>query len=221
MKNELRQLLDALGLLRPSRWFRVQVKQLWARSVRSIRRPSTPEGGPLLINLGCGENSSSEFVNVDVRSLSNIHHVHDIRRLPMFSSDSADLIYVCHALEHIPRVELSRVLQEWRRVLRPGGTLRISVPDFDVLLSVYRESSRRVDSIVNQLMGQGPPFDNHYSIWNESFGRELLSKSGFTSIRLWDPDTAPHHDFVDKSFRTMVTEQGEVPISLNIEADKA
>ena len=41
-------------------------------------------------------------------------------------------------LEHFKRRDVTRVLEEWRRVLKPGGTLRISVPDFAAVCGIYQ-----------------------------------------------------------------------------------
>ncbi|MBI2063883.1 MAG: methyltransferase domain-containing protein [Candidatus Yanofskybacteria bacterium] len=192
---------------------------IWRRRIIKPRLPSNPDG-KVYVNLGSGPYSGKEFINVDITPFPLIHHISDVKELKMFANDSVDFLYSCHVLEHIPRSQLASVLKEWRRVLKMGGTLRISVPDFERLLEVYRASANDADAIVNQLMGQEPPYDAHYSIWNLTYARKLFSSLGFHNIREWNPDNAPHHDFQDKSSRKMRAGDREILISLNIEADK-
>ncbi len=184
--------------------------------------PSLPvnEDGKVYVNLGSGVNTSKEFVNVDTRPMPHIHYVHPIEELPMFPSNSVDLLYASHVLEHIPREDLIKTLREWRRVLKPSGKLRFGVPDFDGLLTVYERSGRDVNSIVNQLLGQSAPYDDHHTIWNFQYAVETLEKAGFKKVCTWDPKDVDHHEFVDKTARTIAFGVSEVTISLNIEAVK-
>lgn len=50
--------------------------------------------------------------------------------LPL-GNDSVDEIYSSHALEHIPRAMVIPTLTEWKRVLKPGGTIVLRVPDLE------------------------------------------------------------------------------------------
>src|SRR5450631_1077887 len=53
---------------------------------------------------------------------------HDIRSLP-YADGSVDAIYSSHALEHIYLGEARQVLADSARVLRPGGMIRLALPD--------------------------------------------------------------------------------------------
>ena len=59
-----------------------------------------------------------------------------VRRIP-HSDSSVDLIYSCHMLEHLTRSDALRFLRECRRVLVPGGAIRIVVPDLRILIDNY------------------------------------------------------------------------------------
>lgn len=204
----------------------VQQKQALLRSLYTVRyfffRPSFPvnSDGKVYLNLGCGPSTSSEFVNIDAVPQSHTHYVADIQHLFMFPSNSVDLIYASHVIEHIPRSELDATLKEWLRVLVPGGILRFGVPDFDQLIKAYQQSDRDIDSIVNQLMGQGAPYDDHHSIWNREYAEHLLKRVGFSDVRKWSPETVKHHLFFDKTGRELEINGEFIPISLNLEAMK-
>lgn len=47
-----------------------------------------------------------------------------------FESDSQDYVFASHVLEHIP--DYIKSIQEWHRVLKPGGYLIICVPHRDL-----------------------------------------------------------------------------------------
>lgn len=66
--------------------------------------------------------------------------VHDVREpLAMFADGSVDAIYVGQAVEHMnPIYELPNFLAECYALLKPGGSLRITTPDLDILLDAYR-----------------------------------------------------------------------------------
>lgn len=63
--------------------------------------------------------------------------LHDCRRGIPQPDDSVDFLYTSHLLEHLRRHETIRLLRECRRVLKPGGTIRIVVPDLEKLVALY------------------------------------------------------------------------------------
>ena len=71
----------------------------------------------------------------------------------MFEDEAAELIYSSHVLEYFDRIEALAVLNEWKRVLCPGGTLRVAVPDFQSLAELYSRDCR-LDSILGPLYGR-------------------------------------------------------------------
>ncbi len=197
------------------------------RAARVTRRlvfpPAVPvrSDGRLLVHLGCGEIDAPGWVNVDVQRLPHVHHVTDVRRLPMFATGTVDLLYACHVLEHVSFRETRETLAEWRRVLKPGCTLRLSVPDFDLLVDHYLSEGREAEKIARPLLGgQRESHDFHRAIFTErSLGSDLRDV-GFRGVRRWDPANAPDYGFDDWASRTFELEGRQYPISLNLEAVK-
>jgi SAM-dependent methyltransferase len=63
--------------------------------------------------------------------------VHDLRKGLPFPDDFAAAIYGSHILEHLYLDEAERLLAECFRVLRPGGILRLVVPDLRAVVDEY------------------------------------------------------------------------------------
>lgn len=61
----------------------------------------------------------------------------DIRNPFPLEDNSVDFIYCSQVLEHFERYEAKNVLTESLRVLKPGGTIRISIPDISKMFEVY------------------------------------------------------------------------------------
>src|SRR5712691_10133775 len=135
------------------------------RVAKKLNRPSLPVNadGRVMIYLGCGEINMPGYINVDMLPLPHVHYVSSVSKLPMFSDKCADLLYSCHVLEHVPRRDVMKTLAEWRRIVKKGGIVRISVPDFDALLAMREGEGGDVDAILDPLMGsQDHEFDFHF-----------------------------------------------------------
>lgn len=175
----------------------------------------------IYLNLGCGLDSSAEFINVDALPFPNIHYVQNIYDLSMFTDNSVDLVYASHVMEHIPRNKFKTTLTEWRRVLKIDGVLRLSVPNFDALVEIYQGNNKNVDCIANQVLGgQDSIYNMHYSLWNFSKAKDVLESFGFKNIRYWAPETVDHHNFSDRSLRTIDVGNRKTLFSLNVEVEK-
>lgn len=180
------------------------------------------------LHLGCGKRHISGFVHVDVDDFPHVDVQHDIRRLPMFEDDSVELIYACHALEYFDRTEVLEVLREWGRVLQPGGTLRVAVPDFASLIEVYRDT-QDLALIHGPLYGRIVVKTNgregtlyHRTVYDFNALRQVLESAGFTNVRRYDWQETPHRD-VDDFSQAYVPHMQKATgrlISLNVEATK-
>ena len=90
------------------------------------------------IHLGCGKRYLPGVVHVDLLDAPHIDYRHDVRTLPMFGDDSAELIYACHVLEYFDRSEALDVLREWRRVLCGLGIPGIDATIATLLAQKFR-----------------------------------------------------------------------------------
>jgi predicted SAM-dependent methyltransferase len=182
-------------------------------------RSKVSADGKLRLHIGCGQINSPHFTNIDALPYPHVHIVsNDILRLPMFQNACADMVYMCHVLEHVPRKQLGEVIRELRRVLKIGGVLRLSVPDFDLLLAMYKDACNDVTAIADPLLGShSNEYDVHYAMFNRRFLTELLLRNGFREVRGWDPHHCEFHDFDDWASKTIDRSGISYPVSLNIE----
>jgi Uncharacterized protein conserved in bacteria len=118
-----------------------------------VKKP-LPTDGPLCLNLGgAGEGFLSGripgFITVDLRDVDDTDIVSDISDLSWTGDGTVDQIYCSNALEHFPIHKTKDVLAEWHRVMKPGGKLFVSVPDFDANVKIYLKN--RFDSVASIL----------------------------------------------------------------------
>lgn len=124
------------GLQQALRNLHYELEAAWAHAegMERARAYATQKG--LRLHLGCGPNYKEGWVNVDLGD--HVDLALDIRRELPFADDSCKIIYSEHVFEHIdyPQPALS-LLAELYRVLEPGGTLSLAVPDAEMVLNAY------------------------------------------------------------------------------------
>ena len=59
----------------------------------------------------------------------------------IWPTNPQNTVYAAHVLEHLDDASIGRMLAEAYRVLRPGGGIRIEVPDAELLLNAWRETT--------------------------------------------------------------------------------
>jgi predicted SAM-dependent methyltransferase len=181
------------------------------------------------VHLGCWHRVIPGFLHVDLCDMPHIDFKSSIDKLPFFKDESVKLIYCSHAFEYFDRDEASLVLQEWRRVLEPGGILRLAVPDFENLIRVYQQSGN-LARILGPLYGkmeigttEGPRTLYHKTVYDERSLASLLTESGFERPQRWDWRSTEHSEIDDHSqayFPHMQKDNG-ILVSLNIQASRA
>lgn len=92
---------------------------------------------PALLNVGCGIHFHADWVNIDVAPRSPSVMGYDVRHPLPFAEGTFDMVYHSHVLEHLPRDAAPGFLADCRRVLKPGGTIRIAVPDLERIAREY------------------------------------------------------------------------------------
>lgn len=89
------------------------------------------------VNIGCGRVFDREWVNLDVAPAAPEVRAWDARAGLPFGDRSVDAVYHSHVLEHLEADAGKKFLAECARVLRPGGILRVAVPDLESVARAY------------------------------------------------------------------------------------
>jgi SAM-dependent methyltransferase len=129
--------------------------------VPPVDRDWLSDNGLRGLDCGCGKNPTAGWLNVDVRPFggpdgrrsvrgrialldgSLFFLEHDVRDPFPIEDASFDWIYSSHVIEHMRQERVIEVLHELRRLLKPGGLLRLSTPDLRRYIEGYLDPERR------------------------------------------------------------------------------
>lgn len=105
------------------------------------------------LNVGCGGRPLHGYINIDQDSIAEMRarypttvfddslviENHDIFNLP-YPDSSISEVNADGLLEHLTFKEEPQFLYEMRRVLKPGGILKFSVPDFERACQIWLDA---------------------------------------------------------------------------------
>ena len=94
----------------------------------------------LKLHVGCGTVYKDGWINIDNNSDNNIEKLNliwDVTFPLPFSTNSVSFLYNEHLLEHLEVKNAQRVLKDFLRVLKPGGVMRIAMPDLNSCVNTY------------------------------------------------------------------------------------
>lgn len=155
----------------------------------------------LLLNLGSGQRPfDAPWINVDSQAKwgegDHLFVQADIRNMPMFADNSAEMIVCHHCFEHLKSSDATESLKEWYRILQPGGSLIISIPDIRAL--ALRWITGRMDDVlyITNLMGadMGDPADIHRWHYTIEMLRRELEKCDWHTAEKFDNRQIPGAD---------------------------
>lgn len=90
------------------------------------------------MNLGCGGATFKGWLNIDSEYPWHVDMLYDLTQgLSFLPEDCMSAVYSEHFMEHIPRRTALRLMRDCLRSLKPGGHIRIAMPDLDDLLKNY------------------------------------------------------------------------------------
>ena len=142
---------------------------------------------PRKVHIGSSYKLLPGFVNIDGNFQRRPDCTLDVRAGLPFPDDSIEFIYSCHMLEHIYVYEAIVVLRECHRVLRPGGYVHLTLPDFNYVFDILQNGAVatfprpfkcREGQAVNWLFCDG----QHKYGYTHTVVAELAEKAGFARV---------------------------------------
>jgi len=118
----------------------MRIKRFWEKSLNRIKHVKRE-----YLNIGGGPVWLHErFFTLDQCFVTNeaIGRIKFdlVNDLPLpFESDTFKGIYSSNCFEHLKEEEVTKILEESYRILKPGGTIRITVPDMDKMFDAYEK----------------------------------------------------------------------------------
>ena len=152
------------------------------------------------LQIGAGPTALEGWLSTDIAPRSDTAVYLDATKRFPFEDASFDYVYSEHMIEHISWTEGLFMLQECRRVLKPGGVVRIATPDLKVLLDLYAGADEAIqkkyvhwitDEFLDGVKDYKASFviNNAFNNWGHQFlyDAELMTvalrQAGFEDIR--------------------------------------
>ena len=143
------------------------------------------QNGPIRLNLGCGEDRREGYINVDayVPTADLQMNIFDLQ----MDDGVVDEIFSSHMLEHLGKYEVPKVLTEWHRVLKPGGVLRLNLPDLEWSMTQWLRTPEEqrwgwaLDTIYGLQTHDG---EYHKTGFTVTRAEQLMEAAGFAQVKV-------------------------------------
>jgi SAM-dependent methyltransferase len=157
------------------------------------------------LHWGCGDVRPVGWINSDLAEGPGIDISCNIFDGLPLNDDSIDYISSQHSLPELKIYDQVAALSELRRVLKPGGVLRMSLPDLDLFIAAY-QSGRQDPFLIWDWDTLSGNFITHMLWYNTihtpftyEFAEELMKKAGFRIVRrvAYRQTASDHPDIVE------------------------
>lgn len=164
------------------------------------------------LNLGEGNFPLSGYVGIDRKNGGEVYPL-------LYPDSSVAEVRASHVLEHFSHRQVQDVIDDWVRVLEPGGVLKIAVPDFARIVQWYQE--RRKDKPLQGYLVGGQVDDNDYhkSVFDAMHLTACLQRAGLSDIKPWRSDIEDNASW-EVSLNLQGTKLAPIPWSVSAAYNK-
>lgn len=125
-----------------------------------------------LLNFGCGGTFHPDWINLDTSPAAPEVIAYDLGRRFPFPDESFDAVYGSHVLEHFEPDIAKNLLNDCLRILKPGGVIRMVVPDLESITRLY------ISSLEGALDGNAESASNYDWMMLELYDQSVRRFSG-------------------------------------------
>jgi predicted SAM-dependent methyltransferase len=146
------------------------------------------------LHLGCGGKYLNGYINIDYPSEKHtvqealVADVHADIKLLTYPQNTIDEIRLHHVFEHFPRPTACALIASWNFWLKPGGLLRIEVPDFSrmgwVMISPFSTFKRKAEAERHIFGSQEAEWGIHYEGYTPRMLKKFLELYGFKTKKI-------------------------------------
>jgi len=142
------------------------------------------------LNLGCGHRYHPAWINMDMAASDpNVINCDLSMGIPL-PENYCDVVYHAAVLEHLRIPDSVKFIKECNRVLKPGGVLRVGVPDLEMLCRLYLDRLEAASS------GNHQAVHDYDWIMLEMFDQVVREQSGGKMLEWFRQQPLPNQDFV-------------------------
>ncbi len=151
---------------------------------------------PLYLNIGgymdCDPSPNYlNYISVDMSGTATTSVKHNLTEPIPLDDNSVDRILTEHFLEHTTPQDMTKIFNEFYRILKPGGIVRAAVPDYN--------HPRDMPFLK---MGNDPRHTDHFTLTTYSKIKEIVAQSKFKTAKFyhyWDESRQFHCQPIDYS----------------------
>jgi predicted SAM-dependent methyltransferase len=152
------------------------------------------------LQIGTGLSTMRGWLNSDL--IAGDLYLDLTRPLPL-PSDSFSYVFGEHVIEHLSEPAGTALLAELRRILRPGGVVRLTTPDLEKIIAIYEDRNpvirredyaRFLDDITGkrheracQILNDYLRLWGHRYVYDEEDLRAKLHDAGFERVERREP----------------------------------
>lgn len=174
---------------------------------------------PRRLEIGSGNNPQPGYEHLEINaSCPHVEMCCSCQQIPQPDNTYEEII-AFHILEHMPWYEAEPTLKEWHRVLKPGGTIRLAMPDLTYIIETYLDVTDKMwkaelsvpgwdfppECHTNKtawlnfkLYSTDIPFNLHKACFDPSWLAILLERCGFEQVSCVSATMSLHASAVKK-----------------------